>query len=1019
MIDTLRTAPEHQAAQAASLRAFDGINLLGIKRELEIIVGLIGRNGIFDEYTRHDISHIDAMLNIVDWLIPESTKAIMTPADWLMIVLAVYFHDVGMLVTKNEFSERNSSDFPAFRDNELFAGSAGVDFRSKVDSLHTDEAERFLYQEFVRRNHATRSRDWVTGKISDRLGASGEAAREISSLLGRLDGTFRRDLGVVCESHHLNDLNDVKKYKLSQPYGNSDEETANLQYAAIVLRAADLLHITSDRTPSQEFRLINPSDPISQKEWAKQMAVRRVRAQFGKNRDGVPSQDAPRDTIEVHASFNNPDGFFGLTSYLTYVKSQLVRCHNWVTEAGKLGSKYEFPWRFVDDQFVEAEGFLKESFEFTIDQAKILDLLTGHTLYNETSVVVRELAQNALDAIRLKRRIVLNDGLEPPVGHLAIKWESVERVLSIQDNGTGMSQSTIERHLLKVGSSRYQDPEFKRSFPDFSPISRFGIGVLSAFMIADEVEVLTSEPADAKARLISLRSVHGRYLIQLLEKDDPIVPRQIADHGTLFRLRVRASAELPDIVETARRWIVVPECRVTVVVDHGEPTEIGYSSPKAALDAALKGRGVPVTEESEPSEYAVRVEERIFEGLSIAYATKWQKYYGEWALLTTNEIQRSPRQEPIGLGVCIEGIRVEHVSPGYATPDGVAAIVNAKGPTSPKTNVARSGLEATVERNMMLKAIYACYADHIRAEMDRMQREGRYSLTWAAQEAQFLLRGLVTSPATSFDLLTDVVFDVPFILVEAGGERRAVSVNFLRNLPGFWMVTSQFFRSAEYLIREVASSSSLGALINALKVESLSLPKEEVVCETSANVPFFSNVFDEKEVSKIRIDRRERRVDVYWVKREKPLRWRSLSEEAMSRVRGISHTGGTNIFVCVGDIETEGITDEHVVLAFRKAFIIKDTPIARFLNEWLDRMENDTRFSIALSGVAVFAVVYQLLNNRAADVSILKDDQIRQMMTQVTSNQHLVEDINVSRLSAALRESLAHVFDPMLWARRD
>ncbi len=41
---------------------------------------------------------------------------------------------------------------------------------------------------------------------------------------------------------------------------------------------------------------------------------------------------------------------------------------------------------------------------FTIDQENILQLLVGHTLYNDSSVVVRELVQNAIDAVKLQKR---------------------------------------------------------------------------------------------------------------------------------------------------------------------------------------------------------------------------------------------------------------------------------------------------------------------------------------------------------------------------------------------------------------------------------------------------------------------------------------------------------------------------------------------------------------------------------------------------------------------------------------
>jgi len=70
MIDHLETEAEKRAQEAEKLPAFSGIKLLYVKQQVDELLGLIGRNGIFDEYTKHDISHIDEMLKILDWLIP-------------------------------------------------------------------------------------------------------------------------------------------------------------------------------------------------------------------------------------------------------------------------------------------------------------------------------------------------------------------------------------------------------------------------------------------------------------------------------------------------------------------------------------------------------------------------------------------------------------------------------------------------------------------------------------------------------------------------------------------------------------------------------------------------------------------------------------------------------------------------------------------------------------------------------------------------------------------------------------
>ena len=122
-MDTLETQFgefELKAKVANSLRAFSSINLVDIKNKIRNLLALIGRNGIFDEYTKHDISHIDGMLYSLDYLIPNSTKEIMTTADWLLIVLSFYFHDLGMLVTKKEFENRTKSkEFNKFKEDYL------------------------------------------------------------------------------------------------------------------------------------------------------------------------------------------------------------------------------------------------------------------------------------------------------------------------------------------------------------------------------------------------------------------------------------------------------------------------------------------------------------------------------------------------------------------------------------------------------------------------------------------------------------------------------------------------------------------------------------------------------------------------------------------------------------------------------------------------------------------------------------------------------------------------------------
>src|ERR1700722_18080499 len=159
MNTSLRTFAE-QAAHRATSRAPFAINLREIRRTVEEILGQVGRFSFFDTYTKHDISHVDEMLGQLEWLISEDVRKVMTDADWILIVLSAYFHDLGMLITKTEFENRQHSGFGKFCEEHLFVGEGGQDYRGKVDALPPEQRDRFLYEEFVRFHHGVRVRGW-------------------------------------------------------------------------------------------------------------------------------------------------------------------------------------------------------------------------------------------------------------------------------------------------------------------------------------------------------------------------------------------------------------------------------------------------------------------------------------------------------------------------------------------------------------------------------------------------------------------------------------------------------------------------------------------------------------------------------------------------------------------------------------------------------------------------------------------------------------------------------------------
>jgi molecular chaperone HtpG len=678
-----------------------------------------------------------------------------------------------------------------------------------------------------------------------------------------------------------------------------------------------------------------------------------------------------RATIEVHATFKDENGFFGLTSYLDYAERELKQSHACAQLAQKQhGVGFEFPWEHIDQRPIETIGFLKDQFEFKIDTFKILELLTGHTLYNDSGVVLRELVQNSIDAVRLQ---FSSPGRKRSreEGRVAIHWDSQARVLTVTDNGTGMSQEIIKNHLLEVGSSRYQDPKFQEEHPDFSSISRFGIGVLSTFMVADEVEYLTYFPGEEQARRLLLRSVHGKYLVRLLDKGDDRV-RHLVPHGTEICLKLRHTAEMDDPVELAKKWIVVPDCSVTVQRDREPVQAIGFPTPKEALESVLTKTGYDLSLDSRTP---IKVEQVERNGVTLACALYWSDYFREWTFLSAPRYERETDAELSAerlLGTCVEGIRVDTDTPGFGERN-IYAIANATGRLAPKTNVARSGLETSSEVSALFRSLYSVYLGYIESEVRALWSERGFSPTWAAGEPRFMLDSLLRSrkEASSQSQVEikdtrafgEAIEEAKLVLVEDENHRKITSSRALLAGDHFWTIDCALFGSMERLLREVPESASVRSLSKTLS-QSIDLPTGVLLPHWDLH-DFLSNlIFAKREVGEIRIDERQRRTDLKWIAQTdnprwiRPLSdWPRASDNAVRLLRRgtylyssdpLSALENLRILRPQAEVTLNGIKDEMTVSAFRLDFLLS-SPLQVFFTKEISPLSveaNDLRLAL-------------------------------------------------------------------------
>ncbi|MCD6019084.1 MAG: Chaperone protein HtpG [Bacteroidetes bacterium] len=1010
----LTSKAEMLAEKAENLKAFSGLKLSYVKKQVALILGQIGRDGIFDEYTKHDISHIDYMLDSLDWIIPDETKLLMTHSDWLMITLAIYFHDLGMLVTKDEFRDRNKTTFPAYKQS-ILEGNYGMDFKEKVSGFGNQEIQdRFIYQEYVRKTHAERIKYWILNEVSSSFPNELAVVKEIRNLISNIDSLFRRDLALICESHHLSDLDDLEKYKPNQQYGTSNDEKVNLHYSALILRTADLLHITSDRTPSIEFNLINPNDPISQDEWAKQSAVKTIRPQ-PKKKEGIIDNSIPKDTFEVIAFFEDEKGFFGLISYLNYANKQLKENFKYNELANKQsGLNYQYPWRNIDDSSIETKDFEKRQFEFILDQTKILDLLVGHTLYNDSSVVLRELTQNAIDASKLKKYELENANKSSSyVPEIKIVWKEKERELSFIDNGTGMTLEIIQNHLLKVGSSRYQDENFKKKHPDFSPISRFGIGLLTCFLIADDIDIITKSSESEKAILLKIKKVHGKYLLKYLPVDKQ--PHEIINHGTIIKLYVRADVKLLNIEQELKKWILVPNCNLSLETDE-KKVKLGFAKPSEALTSHLTELGYTVDGTS------LKVHEVSRDGITIAFALKYIEHWKEWDFLEYREIDRFS-VPPIG--TCIEGIRVDFNTPGFIGRN-LYAIANTSGKNAPKTNVARSNIEKTPEHEALLSVIYQLYLEHISNELANLRRAG-FSITWAANEANWLLKSFsrnTRSAANREVKIEDInsfekaLSQIKCILLEKKENRELVSLSDLIGYDHFWSIDCASYSSADSLIKEVKSSNTSAlALLKTIfgKEDSNTDHIDYLFCDQQSHGVLNKIIYDTFQVDSIKIISEQRRLDLRWsVVKTKIWEEIDLIEDDYSR--RISN----KCYVQLSDIDIDESISQIAINSSNALFILKNSELNKYLVALIEKLSDRTSEDILVLSkvVSLISGLFYYKDLDAAKVEEYIDSNFKR--NNIRDLEKIVwNKVNKQELISTILKTDFIKYDTTIWYRRD
>ena len=382
----------------------------------------------FPDYTDHSFNHSKTVINYSEYLLANESKKLNVDEIYILI-MASYLHDIGMCPTTRMKKEIKSR--PEFKGSRK-------KFEDYLRDIHHEESYKYVITHWKK--------------------------------LHIVNETYAEAIGLVAMGHRLVDLLDFSRYNPEFPV-KSGTEIICLPYLACILRLADELDITNDRTPDLLYNEYLPENRISKKEWEKHKANYFV--------------NFSRQTIKIKSKCYDKDLYFALLKQYNKIEAAIKYTQKIVNmiPQNERGLKIDF---LKLEKDIQAIGFIPKEIGFSFDLQNTINTFIGNNLYKNKFVAIRECLQNSIDSCRYKKQ--LSKSLFQPM----IKIKLDDRQLIVDDNGLGMDDFIVENYFSKLAKSYYTESQIRE---EFEAISQFGIGVFSYFLLCDFFDVESKQDA--------------------------------------------------------------------------------------------------------------------------------------------------------------------------------------------------------------------------------------------------------------------------------------------------------------------------------------------------------------------------------------------------------------------------------------------------------------------------------------------------------------------------------------------
>lgn len=441
--------------------------------------------------TLHDEAHFEALWERADQILGENYA--LTPLEVFVFGGAILLHDSANSIAAFGGGIEEIRSTPEWRD----AAADQLESNGQVGDAISSQGEAAILFDALRALHAQRSVSLASMEVQ--AGANCFHLLPDEQLRVHLGGL----IGTVAASHHWNSSSLEGRLPGTRGAlaGMPPSWTVRPILLACLLRCADATQLDQKRAPDFLYGLLRLRG-LSELHW---------RAQ---NRLATPlvHQDDPhafRFTSTVPFSAEDADAWWIAFDAIQVANKELQAADSLLRDLGIQAFQInrirgaETPDRLAQE--VNTAGWRPIAAEIRASRVeKIIDMFGGEKLYgHHMSVPLRELIQNAADAVRFRRE------LEPSgssyEGSIVVRLDvhpsdDETLLLSVEDDGLGMTEAVLTGPLIDFGASYLSSSIVKAERPGLlskgrKRIGRFGIGFFSCFMIADDVSV-TSKPFD-------------------------------------------------------------------------------------------------------------------------------------------------------------------------------------------------------------------------------------------------------------------------------------------------------------------------------------------------------------------------------------------------------------------------------------------------------------------------------------------------------------------------------------------